>query len=109
MPDFTIDYAAGSTLYVEAVRLSDEDSHTITLTDNGDGTYTGNMPDAGLGQYRCSFYKQAGASPDTDNDTLLYFEIRIWSGSEFDFDKAVAAVAGPYKSTGMSFEGVRNG
>lgn len=110
MPDFTVNYATGNTLYVNAERLSDGDSHTIALTDNADGTYTGNMPSsAGLGQYRCSFYKQLGASPDTDTDTLLYFELRIWSGSEFDFDKAVAAAQGTYRSTGMTFGGVRSG
>lgn len=109
MPDFNMTYPTGSTLYVTAERLSDNTTHTIALTDNADGTYTGNMPSgAGLGQYRCNFYKQLGASPDTDNDTLLYFETRIWSGSEFDFDKAVAAAQGTYKSTGMTFGGVRS-
>jgi len=110
MPDFTVNYATGNTLYVEAVRLSDDDSHTIALTDNADGTHSGDMPsDAGLGQYRCSFYKQLGASPDTDTDTFLWAEIRIWSGSEFDFDKAVAASSGPYSGTGMTFSGLRSG
>lgn len=109
MPDFTVNYATGSTIYVTARRLSDGDTHTITLTDNADGTYEGNMPaTAGLGQYQCVVYKQLGASPDTDTDTLLYpLGIRIWSGSEFDFDKAVHAAQGTYKSTGMTFTGIR--
>ena len=100
MPDFTVNYTTGSTLYVTALRLGDSSSHTITLTDNADGTHTGNMPStAGLGQYECVAYKQLGASPDPDTDTLLYpIGIRIWSGAEFDFDK----------STGMSFEGLRS-
>jgi len=109
MPDFTVNYATGNTLYVNAVRLSDESANVIALTDNADGTHTGDMPSAGLGQYRCSFYRQLGASPAPTTDTLLYFEMRIWSGSEFDFDKAVDAALGTYKSTGMTFTGLRNG
>lgn len=111
MPDFTVNYPTGNTLFIVAERLSDGSSHTIVLDDNADGTHTGNMPaDAGLGQYICRPYKQLGASPDTDSDTLLApGETRIWSGSEFDFDKAVAAAQGTYKSTGMTFSGVRSG
>ena len=111
MPDFTVNYAIGNTLYMIAERLSDGDSHTINLTDNADGTHTGNMPSsAGLGQYACRAYKQSGVSPDTDVDTLLTpNETRIWSGSEFDFDKAVDAALGTYKPGGMTFAGVRSG
>lgn len=109
MPDFEVTYPTGSTLYITAERLSDRTTHTITLTDNADGTYTGNMSaGAGLGQYVCRVYKQLGASPDTDSDTLLTpGETRIWSGSEFDFDKAVAVAQGTYRSTGMTFSGLR--
>ena len=109
MPDFTVNYTLGNTLYAIAERLSDGDPNTITLTDNADGTHTGNMPStAGLGQYRCRFYKQSGASPDSDVDTFLWSELRIWSGAEFDFDKAVAAAQGTYKSTGMTFTRLRS-
>lgn len=109
MPDFNVTYPTSSTLYITAKRLSDGTSHTITLTDNGDGTYSGNMPSgAGLGQYICRVYKQLGASADPDSDTLLHpGETRIWSGSEFDFDKAVAAAQGTYKSSIMTFGGLR--
>jgi len=108
--DFSVTYPTGSTLYITAERLSDGTVHTITLTDNADGTYEGDMPAAaGLGQYVCRVYKQLGASPDTNSDTLLHpGETRIWSGSEFDFDKAVAAAQGTYKSTGMTFSGLRS-
>lgn len=108
MSDFNVTYPTGSTLFVTAERLSDGTAHTITLTDNADGTYEGDMPaGAGLGQYDCILYKQLGASPDADTDTLLYpIGLRIWSGSEFDFDKAVAAL-GTYKSS-MSFGGLRS-
>lgn len=110
MPDFTVDYPTGSTLYITAERLSDGTTHTIVLDDNADGTYTGDMPTAGLGQYVCRVWKQLGASPDTDSDTLLApGETRIWSGSEFDFDKAVQAALGTYKSSIMTFGGLRNG
>lgn len=111
MPDFTVNYSTGNTLFVTAERLGDGSSHTIVLTDNADGTYTGNMPsDAGLGQYQCIVYKQLGASPDPDTDTLLYpIGLRIWSGQEFDFDKAVAAAQGTYRPTGMTFTGLRSG
>lgn len=110
MSDFTVNYSTGNTLYIIAERLSDGDSHTIVLDDNADGTHTGNMPaSAGLGQYVCRPYKQLGASPDTDTDTLLApGETRIYSGSEFDFDKAVDAALGTYKSTGMTFGGLRS-
>lgn len=109
--DWEIKYPTGSTLYVTVERLSDGESHAIVLTDNGDGTYGGSMPaDAGLGQYVCRLYKQLGASRDTDADTLLHpGETRIWSGSEFDFDKAVQAALGTYKSSIMTFAGLRSG
>lgn len=109
MPDFTVNYPTGSTLYITAERLSDAATHTIALTDNGDGTYSGNMPaGAGLGQYVCRVYKQLGASADPDSDTLLHpGETRVWSGSEFDFDKAVQAALGTYKSSIMTFSGLR--
>lgn len=108
MLDFKVNYDTGNALYVIVERMSDGDSHTIVLTDVGDGTYTGNMPeDAGLGMYRCKFYKQSGASPDADTDILLFFETRVWSGEAFDFDKAVAAAQGTYKPTGMTFGGIR--
>ena len=110
MPDFTVNYPTGSTLFIIAERLSDASSHIITLTDVGDGTYTGDMPaPAGLGQYVCRPYKQLGASPDTDTDTLLApGETRIWSGAEFDFDKAVDAALGTYRSGMMTFSGLRS-
>lgn len=110
MPDFTVKYPTGSTVYITAERLSDAETHTIALDDNADGTYTGNMPAAaGLGQYVCRVYKQLGASSDPDNDTLLHpGETRIWSGAEFDFDKAVDAALGTYRSTGMTFSGLRS-
>lgn len=111
MPDFTVTYPTGSALYITAERLSDADTHTIALDDNADGTYSGDMPSAaGLGQYVCRVYKQLGASADPDSDTLLHpGETRIWSGKEFDFDKAVAAAQGTYRNTGMTFSGLRNG
>jgi len=110
MSDFTVNYPTGSTLFIIAERLSDAESHTIALTDVGDGTHTGNMPaSAGLGQYVCRPYRQIGASPALGTDKLLApGETRIWSGSEFDFDKAVAAAQGTYKSTGMTFSGLRS-
>lgn len=111
MPDFEVNYSTGSTLYITAKRLSDGDSHTITLTDNADGTYQGDMPEsAGLGQYECVLYRQLGESPDIAMDILLYpLGLRIWSGSEFDFDKAVAASSRTYESTVMTFGGLRSG
>lgn len=111
MPDFTVTYPTGSTLFITAERLSDGTTHTIVLDDNADGTHTGDMPAAaGLGQYVCRVYKQLGASPLPATDTLLHpGETRIWSGEEFDFDKAVDAALGTYKSTGMTFGGVRGG
>lgn len=110
MPDFSVSYPASNTVYITAERLSDGTTHTITLTDNADGTYSGDMPSgAGLGQYVCRVYKQLGASADPDSDTLLHpGETRIWSGSEFDFDKAVQAALGTYKSTIMTFSGLRS-
>ena len=108
--DFTVNYPTGSTLYITAERLSDRTIHTIVLTDNADGTYDANMPSsAGLGQYICRLWKQLGASPDVDSDTNLHpGETRIWSGAEFDFDKAVDAALGTYKNTGMTFGGLRS-
>lgn len=112
MSDFSdITYTAGSTLYIRARRLSDDTAYTIDVTDNGDGTYTpDDMPAAaGLGQYECTLYKQLGASADPDSDTLLYpMGVRVWSGSEFDFDKAVHAAQGTYKSDGMTFGDLRS-
>ena len=109
MPDFTVNYATGSNLYITAERLSDATLHTIVLTDNADGTYTGDMASsAGLGQYICRVYKRLGASPAPATDRLLHpGEMRIWSGSAWDFDAAVKAAQGTYNSM-MTFRGLRN-
>jgi hypothetical protein len=100
MADFTIKYPTGSTLYITAERISDATLYTIILTDNGDNTYTGNMDSsAPLGEYICRTWKQIGVSPDTDVDTLLHpGETRTWSGSAFDFDKAVQIINSPYRN-----------
>ena len=104
MADFTINYTTGSTLYVRTQKLADDTMTNITLTDVGDGTYTGNMPaSTAKGQYRCEVWKQAGASPNQTNDTLLLpGETRIWSGENWDFNLAI----GPY-SEGMTKSGLR--
>lgn len=108
MADFTVKYATGSTLYITAERISDATLYTITLTDKGDGTYEGSMPTGALlGEYICRLYKQTGASPDTNVDTLLYpGESRVWSGTEFDFDKAVQNINSPYRNA-MNFRNIR--
>ncbi len=111
MPDdFTVSYSTGSTLYITAERLSDGTIHTITLTDNGDGTYSGDMPAAaGVGQYVCRPYKQLGASAVPASDTLLHpGETRIWSGTAFSFGGAVHEALGTYKSSVMTFAGLRS-
>ena len=110
MPNFTVNYPTGSTLYITAERLSDNETHTIVLDDNADGTHTGNMPaGSGLGQYVCRGWKQLGASPAPTTDTLLIpGETRIWSGTAFDFDAAVKAAQGTYNSM-MTFGGLRGG
>lgn len=108
--EFIVKYPTGNTVYITAERISDGLSYTNALTDNGDDTYTGSMDaSAPLGQYVCRAYKQLGASADPDSDTLLHpGETRIWSGSEFDFDKAVQAALGTYKSSIMTFGGLRS-
>lgn len=99
--EFTVSYATGNTLYVTAERIYDGTTYTILLTDNGDGTYTGNMnTSAVIGDYVCRVYKQIGASPNTLVDILLNpGETRTWSGSKFDFELAVQAVISPYHAS----------
>lgn len=105
MSDFTVSYPTGSTLYAQAESILDGTDYNIALTDNLDGTYTGDMDSsAPRGQYVCRIWKQAGGSPDYDADTLLYpGETRIWDGADFDFDGAISAAVSAIAGRGNVF------